>query len=150
MNTNCHSCAPTSPEPAKESYGVMTGLMLALLPKCPFCIMAFTGTAMLCGEGTVVEISSTQNSLATILITAVLCFLTFIGIALNKRGNRTLYAIAIALTGMAMVMFSVIKSGGQPLYYAGIVVMFLGVWMNGSFVWFAKKLGSIRPRHLIN
>ena len=124
MNTNCSSCDTPSPKASKHGYGLMTGLLLALLPKCPFCIMAFTGTALLCGEGSVVEMSRTHNSLLTIVITGFLCLVTFIGIALNRRGNRTLYALAIAAAGISMIMYSVIRSGGQPLYYSGISIVF--------------------------
>jgi hypothetical protein len=142
MNTNCHSCHSPSPKVHRSGYGFMTGLLLALLPKCPFCVMAFTGTAFLCGEGSVVEISKTHNSLSTIVITGVLCLLTLTGIALNRRGNRTLYALAIAMAGISMIMFSVIRSGGQPLYYGGISFLFFAGWLNGSFLWFVRKMSD--------
>jgi hypothetical protein len=141
MNTNCNSCDMPSPKTSKQGYGLMAGLLLALLPKCPFCIMAFTGTALLCGEGSVIETSSTHNSLLTIVITSALCLLTFVGIAMNNRGNRTFYALATAASGIAMVMYSVIRSGGQPLYYGGIFLVFFAVWLNGSLLWFVKKIG---------
>jgi hypothetical protein len=141
MNTDCSSCDMPSPKASKHGYGLMTGLLLALLPKCPFCIMAFTGTAVLCGEGSVVEISRTHNSLLTILVTGVLCLVTCMGIALNRRGNRTMYALAIAAAGISMIMFSVIRSGGQPVYYGGITLVFFAVWLNGSLLWFVRKLG---------
>jgi uncharacterized membrane protein len=105
--------------------------------------MAFTGTALLCGEGSVVEVSRTHNSLLTITITGLLCVLTLVGIALNRRGNRTLYALAVASAGIAMLMYSVIRSGGQPVYYAGVCIVFFAVWLNGSLLWFVKKLGSV-------
>jgi hypothetical protein len=105
--------------------------------------MAFTGTALLCGEGSVIEVSRTHNSLLTIIITGVLCLLTLVGIALNRRGNRTWYAIAAACTGIAMIMYSVIRSGGQPVYYVGICLVFFAVWLNGSLLWFVRKLGSL-------
>jgi hypothetical protein len=142
MNTNCNSCDTPSPKASKQGYGLMTGLLLALLPKCPFCVMAFTGTALLCGEGSVIEISRTHNSLLTILITGVLCLMTCIGIALNRRGSRTLYALAIAATGIGLIMYSVIRSGGQPLYYGGISLVFFAVWLNGSLLWFVRKLSA--------
>lgn len=141
MNTTCNSCDTPSPG-SRKGYGIMTGLLLALLPKCPFCVMAFTGTALLCGEGSVIEVTRTHHSIFTIIITGVLCLLTLIAILLNRRAPRTTYAFAIAVAGVAMIMFSVIRSGGQPLYYAGIGLVFFGVWLNGSFLWFVRKLGA--------
>jgi uncharacterized protein YqgC (DUF456 family) len=135
MDTTCHNCNEIAKPEMKGKLGLLTGLMLVILPKCPFCIMAFTGTALLCGEGTIIESQITHNSTITIVITALLCITTLAGIILNKRGGRTKYAIAMALAGMTMIMFSVVWDGGQTLYYVGILLVFLAVWLNGSMAW---------------
>lgn len=140
MNTNCHSCDKSSPGP-RTGIGLMSGLVLALLPKCPFCVMAYTGTAMLCGQGTVLEVLDTRNSVFTIAITALLSAITILAIVLNNRGSRTKYALLLALTGILMVMYSVVRGGGEVLYYAGTLIVFLGVWMNGSLLWLLRKTG---------
>lgn len=102
--------------------------------------MAFTGTALLCGEGTIIESTTTHNSTLTITITALLCLVTLAGILLNNRGKRTYYALALALAGMIMIMYSVIRDGGQALYYTGILGVFTGVWLNGSLTWVYHQL----------
>ncbi len=122
--------------------GLLTGLLLIILPKCPFCIMAFTGTALLCGEGTIIESSVTHNSTLTIIITSMLCITTLAGIILNRRGMRTVYAAILAVIGMMMIMYSVVWDGGQTLYYAGILLVFTAVWMNGSMSWFYFQVKS--------
>ena len=124
----------------RPKMGVAAWLLLAVLPKCPFCIMAFTSTAILCGEGAMTNVSRTHNSPLTISITAVLGLMTLLAIVLNRKGIRTFYALGLSIPGLAMVLFSVIRNGGQPLYYAGIALLFLGVWMNGSLPWFWKRL----------
>ena len=98
--------------------------------------MAFTGTALLCGEGTIIESSVTHNSTLTIIITSMLCITTLAGIILNRRGMRTVYSAILAAVGMIMIMYSVVWDGGQTLYYAGILLVFIAVWMNGSMAWF--------------
>ncbi|HLO83010.1 MAG TPA: hypothetical protein VK166_18735 [Chitinophagaceae bacterium] len=80
------------------------------------------------------------------MITTLLCLVTIIGIAMNNRGIRTLYALLIASTGIALVMYSVIRDGGQPLYYGGLFMVFMGIWLNGSLFWFLRKLG-LMPGH---
>jgi hypothetical protein len=143
MNTPCNSCKKGSQRPNREGYGFWAGLLLALLPKCPFCVMAFTGTALLCGEGAMMETTLTHNNTLTILITGSICVLTTAAILLNRRGRRTWYAMAIASMGMAAVMYSVMRSGGQPLYYSGVLLVFLGVWLNGSLLWLVKGWRSM-------
>ena len=102
--------------------------------------MAYTSTAMLCGEGAVFEVSTTHNSALTIFITIVLGLVTLAAIITNRKGKRTYVAFALSLLGLFMVLFSVIRFGGQPLYYTGILLIFSGVWLNGSLVWFWKNL----------
>jgi hypothetical protein len=60
---------------------------------------------------------------------------TLAGILLNNKGKRTIYALTLAMAGMIMIMYSVIRDGGQPLYYTGILGVFTGVWLNGSLTW---------------
>ena len=136
MDTVCQNCIENTKPREKGRLGLLTGLMLVILPKCPFCIMAFTGTALLCGEGTIIESSVTHNSTLTIIITSMLCITTLAGIILNRRGMRTVYSTILAAVGMTMIMYSVVLDGGQTLYYAGILLVFIAVWMNGSMAWF--------------
>ncbi len=139
MHNNCNHC-PDRQTAVRPKMGIASWLLLALLPKCPLCIMAFTSTAILCGEGAITNVSRTHNSPLTISITAVLGLMTLLAVVLNRKGIRTFYALGLSILGLAMVLFSVIRNGGQPLYYAGIAFIFLGVWMNGSLPWFWKRL----------
>jgi hypothetical protein len=142
MNVECKTCN-TPPNARKVNVGFISGMMLVILPKCPFCIMAYTSTAMLCGEGSLVELSKTHNSPLTIIITSLLGLITLCAIFFNKKGRKTWYAFAFALTGISMILFSVIQFGGQSLYYAGMIFVFVGVWLNGSLMWFWKSLKDV-------
>jgi Na+/phosphate symporter len=59
-----------------------------------------------------------------------------------RRDIRTFYALLLAITGTIMVMTSVLKSGGMPLYYLGTAIIFLGVWLNTSLLYIVRKLSS--------
>jgi len=142
MNTNCNNCTEVVKKP-KGRLGIFSFFILVILPKCPFCIMAFTSTAMLCGEGINMEVSKTYNSNLTILITAVLGLITLASLILNRKGKRTWYALLLSIVGLGCLLFSVVKYGGQPLYYTGIVLVFFGVWLNGSLLWFLRNAKTV-------
>jgi drug/metabolite transporter (DMT)-like permease len=112
-------------------------ILLAILPKCPFCIMAYTSTAILCSNKT---IETTSNSSSTIFITSLLSLLILVGIFFNYRGKRTYWSLFIVSIGIIFTLYSVIKDGGSQLYYLGIAIIIFGTWLNGSFLYFAKKL----------
>lgn len=142
MTTNCNSCTEVVKKP-KGRLGILSFLFLVILPKCPFCIMAFTSTAMLCGEGINMEVSKTYNSNLTIFTTALLGLITIASIILNRRGRRTWYALLLSVVGLGCLLFSVVKYGGQPLYYTGILLVFFGVWLNGSLMWFLRNAKTV-------
>jgi hypothetical protein len=112
-------------------------ILLAILPKCPFCIMAYTSTAILCSNKT---IETTSHSTSTIMLTSLLSLMVFIGIFLNYRGTRTYWSLLIASLGISCTLYSVIKDGGSQLYYLGIAIIIVGIWLNGSLLYFVKKL----------
>jgi hypothetical protein len=139
---NCNACRKKN-RVSKKSYSLLGGLLLALLPKCPFCIMAYSGTLMLCGKDTVSELHYTSTSAATVFLTSFFCLLTLLSIYFNKRGSRTRYALFISIIGASFVISSTLFYGGWSLYYTGVAVIFTGVWLNGSLFYFINKAKQI-------
>jgi len=124
---------------SRNQTGLLGGILLALLPKCPFCYMAFSGTLMLCGNGSGM-FTRTFSSLPTQIFSVAFCQLILLFIVLNFRDKRTLYAIALAVVGSAMVIYSTTIAGGIMLYYCGVVMIFLGVWLNASLLYFINRI----------
>lgn len=111
-------------------------LLLALLPKCPFCMLAYSSTIVLCTK----THTENVNSPMTILFTAFFCGLILLSIILNNRGLRTYYSFLISIFGISLMFYSVIIDGGQILYYLGLFIMFCGIWANGSLMWLLNRL----------
>src|SRR6185436_10512697 len=107
----------------KKRLGLLTTLLLVLLPKCPFCLLAFSSTMMLCGKaGGAYEL--THSSSITILVTAFFCFLVLISIVFNYRDARTKNALLLVGIGCLLIMCSVTFGGGLALYYSGVALLF--------------------------
>lgn len=140
------TCAPCH---VKESNripkaGIWSGVLLAILPKCPLCFVAFSGTALLCGDGSVAAATHTISSLPTILMTSVISMVVFVSVLLNYNQHKTPRAMMILVPGIMAVVYSATWGGGQWLYYSGVALMFFGTWMNGSFNFFAAKFRQLR------
>jgi hypothetical protein len=88
---------------------------------------------LLCTKDETLVASSLHASPVTIGITSILCLCILGGILLNRKGRRTLYALGIALAGMGMMVTSVAWGGGEAMYYTGNGIVFIGIWINGSF-----------------
>ncbi len=141
-NNDCKPCNEVSPTSLPRKYASwIPGFLLIVLPKCPFCFMAFSSTMLLCGEGATMVSERIHQSPVTIILSILFCLAAIAGIILVKRDIRTFYALILALAGSAMVITSVVWGGGMPLYYAGAGIIFLGVWLNSSLLHVLYKMG---------
>lgn len=141
VNKDCVPCHTPPKTAGRKGVLWLPGFLLVILPKCPFCFMAFSSTMLLCGEGTTMVSERIHQSLPTIVLSALFCAGALVGILFVRRDIRTLYAFMVAFTGSMMIMTSVLKAGGMPLYYAGTVLIFMGVWLNSSLLYILKKAG---------
>lgn len=113
----------------------LPALFIAFIPKCPFCIMAYSGAITLCSGTKMYPHTDTTTSyisigLATIVILSIL---------FNNRGKKTAYAFMLTCTGMLLLMTSQFYWISEYLYYAGVGFIFFGIWYNGSFGFFYQK-----------
>ena len=138
--SNCEPChTDLVATKRKERAGLLTGVFLALLPKCPFCVMAYSSTVMLCTEGSGMH-HGVFSSATTLIITVIFCVVALVSIFLNYRDKRTVYAFLLAAFGSVLIILSITLVLSQPLYYFGIAFLFSGVWLNASLLSFVKKI----------
>ena len=140
-NNDCSDCHQSVRKGDSGAHASLFGnLLLVLMPKCSFCVLAYTSTILLCTKDETLVASSLHASPLTIAITAVLCLVVLAGVLLNRRGRRTRVALAVVLSGMALMMTTVVRGGGEALYYTGNLLVFAGIWMNGSFLYLWRQL----------
>src|SRR6185295_8889398 len=97
--SNCEPCHTNIvATKRKERAGILTGIFLVLLPKCPFCVMAYSSTVMLCTEGAGMH-HGVFSSTTTLIITTLFCVIALVSIFLNYRDKRTVYAFLLATFG---------------------------------------------------
>jgi predicted transporter len=142
IETDCKPCKKRKAvSENKRPVGLLTTIFLVLLPKCPFCLMAFSSTIILCGKaGGASEITHSPSSATTIFITSFFCVSVLLSIILNYRDVRTRYALFLAGAGCLLIMYSVCVGGGLPFYYSGVVLVFIGVWLNASLLYIIRKV----------
>jgi hypothetical protein len=140
QDENCTPCNKSRKLKISTKYNVFTGILLAILPKCPFCVMAYSSTVFICGKDTLIENHQQHNSPISIVVVAFFCALILIGLLLNFRGTRTKYALLFAGLGIFIILKTMIRSGGQELYYSGVTIVFIAVWLNGSLLSILTKI----------
>jgi uncharacterized membrane protein len=139
QKNQCNNKCFNRPNKRNKYNKFILPILFAILPKCPFCILAYSSTIMMCSNTTV---CISDNSPLTIGITGFFSALALIGLFFNKKGIRTYLALAVASLAISTIMYSVIKNGGQSLYYLGVITLFISIWINGSFLSILYQLKS--------
>ena len=134
--TNLHCCGVNKVE-RKWSTGssLLTGILIALIPKCPYCILAYSSAITMC-SGTKLYM---QSPGVLSYLPLALAFLTLLFIVLNNRGKRTIAAAVLVGTGSLLMLACEFYSFNLSHYYIGTFLIFFGVWVNASFKYFFKK-----------
>ena len=126
-------------------YPLLSSLLIALLPKCPFCIMAYSSAITVCGAKSMSEFFPQWTSWISISLS-----LATLGIvAWNYKGMKTIIACLLILSGVYLIIQSELFTGRLTSYYWGCTLLFIGVWQNGSLSWFVKRIFPKRFERLI-
>ncbi|MCB9275152.1 MAG: hypothetical protein H6564_14005 [Lewinellaceae bacterium] len=105
------------------------GILIVLLPKCPFCLLAYSSAITLCSGVKVYQHEPGWPS----WISIGLASLTLALVLWNYKGRRTLFAAALILSGSYFILSSELQTGELAVYYLGAALLLSGVWVNGSF-----------------
>jgi len=122
----------------KKNISWLPAFIIAILPKCPFCIMAYSGAMSLCSGRTLYPNAGTSSS----YLIVGLSILVLASIAFNHKGRKTSIAIFLSLLGIISLISSQFIFINQVPYYIGVGLLFFGIWYNGSFSFFYRKYRS--------
>ena len=127
-------------------YGLFSGLLLLLIPKCPFCFLAFSSALLVCGDKGIEHSSRFFYSDITLILTAVFSLAALFSILLNYRRGRGHYALFLAGLGNIAIFLSVAIGGGLTLYYGGSFLVLSGVILNSGLWFLLGRMISFRKK----
>ena len=135
MPSNCQ-CKSDRSAPTKVSYlSLASGILVALIPKCPFCILAYSSAITLCSGSKIYNHTPEWTS----YISIGLAVMTLALVLFNFKGLRTILAATLVLSGSLLIVRSEIVTGSLSLYYIGSLLLMVGVWVNANFMYFYRR-----------
>ncbi|MEL6986196.1 MAG: hypothetical protein AAGK97_00035 [Bacteroidota bacterium] len=109
--------------------------LLAIIPKCPFCIFAYSSAITLCSGSTVNNASVSKE---WFYISLILLAITILIVSINFKGLKTIISLLVILLGGTLLIFGDLFIIPMTSII-GSLLLIIGVWINGSFMWFVKK-----------
>lgn len=141
MLSNCN-CHPTKKVNRSSSASLFSTVVLIILPKCPICIMAYSSAITICG-GTDMYFRSNNWVSYVPLVLALFINLMFL---FNWRGQRTLYALTIAMVGFTLISLTHQLVLSPVFYDLGAVLLLMSIWLNSSLIFLLNKFRrKLRP-----
>jgi len=137
---NSNVCAEGGQRLVGSFTSSLTSVIFAIMPKCGACVIAYSGTMAMCGNGITVETFHRSSSGISVWLAVFLSVLTLASVLLNRRGIRTYVAVILILLGSGLSLTSMIEGGGPALYFSGAALMFSGVWTNASLISVFRQL----------
>lgn len=123
----------------------LPGILIAILPKCPFCLMAYSGAVTLCSGNMLYPNAGSLSAYITLGLSAFILVIIF----LNYKGKRTIQSLIIATIGVFLLYISQFIYLNSYIYYLAVITLLFGIWYNGSFFYFYNKCKhSLRDRFL--
>lgn len=137
MNANnlCGCQGKKSKKERKTLPPLLTGILIALVPKCPYCILAYSSAISMCSGSKIYMNTPGWAS----YIPLVLAFLTLLFIVMNNRGKRTIIAASLVGIGSMLMLLCQFYSFNIMHYYIGTGLLLFGVWVNASFRYFYRQ-----------
>jgi len=124
---------------SRDMLSLLSGLGFALVPKCSFCIFAYSSAITMCSGAKLQEDGLFKNELLYINIGLLIFTLGII--LINYKGIKTIFSAIILIAAGSTLLFS--NTVSYPfLFYLGSFLLLFSVWVNGSFTWFLKKWRS--------
>ena len=141
MLSNCN-CHPTKKVNRSSSASLFSTVVLIILPKCPICIMAYSSAITICG-GTDMYFRYNNWVSYVPLVLALFINLMFL---FNWRGQRTLYALTIAMVGFTLISLTHQLVLSPIFYDLGAVLLLMSIWLNSSLISLLNKFRrKLRP-----
>ena len=136
MRAKCVCKAKTQRKSNTSSMlSFLAGIFIALLPKCPFCILAYSSAITLCSGKKLYHHDPTWTS----YISIALAVFTLIVVLLNYKGLKTVVAALLVVIGSGFLMWSEMYTGEITEYYWGVFFLLSGVWLNANLAYFYHK-----------
>ncbi len=138
---SCNSACASSPKGVNSTSWLPSSLsfLIILLPKCPFCIVAYTSSMAMCGVSPLVSHHTDWGAWAALFLGVAVTY----SIYRNYRGRGTASALMLAFVGLLLVTIGVFVADVFVCYYIGSAMLLLAAFYNGSgFRFFHKSESS--------
>ena len=146
MNKSCNRCTSHTRFKTRSQVPFISSLLIIIIPKCPFCIMAYSSAITMCGGKSIYMAQNNWISHIPLLLSILILYL----LIRNYKDQRTIFAILFAVMGFVLLMLVHRYILISDFYNLGAVFLIFSIWLNGSLLSFVSNLSTrIKNRKIL-
>ena len=132
------ACSSSPPRPPRgRAVSIVSTALLVLMPKCPFCLVAWTGALGLGGYAS--HVTMIPSAVLVIFCASQAAFF------FTARRTRDFRSLALAAIGVVAILVAALLHLGPAIRFAGVALLVVASALNAiSFVKRGGR-GSSRP-----
>lgn len=128
MPSTCKKCNTNRKVYTFRNSSFFSAILIILIPKCPFCIMAYSSAITICGGQDIYMNSNNWVSYIPLALSAMVLVM----ILLNRKGVRTWFALSIAFLSALLLILSHQLVIPSVFYNVGGIGLLMAAWLNGN------------------
>ena len=136
MEKACTKCTSQRKRNLTLQPSFLGSLLIVIIPKCPFCIMAYSSALTMCGGKSIYLAQNNWLSYVPLLLSVLMIYI----LIRNYKGQRTRFAIGLAVAGAALLLLVHQLTISPAFYNLGAILLFFAVWLNGSLLSFVREM----------
>ena len=138
MLSNCN-CHPSKNFNKAGSTPVLSTFLLIILPKCPFCVLAYSSVITICVGPNMYLMFNNWGFYIHHFLALFIILMLF----LSWRGQRTILALIFPMIGFTILSLTHKLILLSDFYNLGADLLLMGIWLNGSFI----PINKIKKTH---
>ncbi len=138
MPKHCKNCNSRWKVYTFPNSSFFSAILIILIPKCPFCIMAYSSAITICGGQDIYMTSNNWVSYIPLVLSAIVILM----IIYNNKGTRTWIAASMALISALFILLSHQLMIPDAFYNVGGVGLIVASWTNGNLMSFVNQVSK--------
>jgi hypothetical protein len=131
-----------------KRYSSILGILILVLPKCPFCLIAYSSAITLCGTSTLIT-HTTHHIVMGALVALGLGLIIITCLLITYRSNpQPALSVTVAFCGLVLIGIAIFKMDAMPYYFAGAGLMVIATLIySGANLLLSQKMKKILQSH---
>ena len=121
--SNCHSRTVSDSSKSTTAFArsshLILGFLVLILPKCPFCVVAYSGAITLCGASTLITQNIHHTGWGAYLALSISVFIALCILLTGKPTSYRVLAIIMTLLGLLLICIGIFGTDAMLSYYFG-------------------------------